>query len=131
MPRNMRKACCAAFSLALGSGPSSVAAQIDTDRPGAPAETREDRRYGKQLEAPSPLLFRLPGTGQAAPPQRLTYQYSYAGEAEATYRRDPDLDRRVPDNASLVKPQGNGTSVYRTPASLEATPAMGPEHQIP
>src|SRR5256885_16900274 len=94
MPRNIRKACCAAFSLALGSGPSSVAAQIDADRPGAPAETREDRRYGKQLEAPSPLLFRLPGTGQAAPPQRLTYQYSYAGEAEATYRRDPDLDRR-------------------------------------
>src|SRR5438093_6025500 len=58
MPRNIRKACCAAFSLALGSGPSSVAAQIDdADRAGAPAETREDRRYGKQLEAPpSPLL---------------------------------------------------------------------------
>src|SRR5256885_16106014 len=96
MPRNIRKACCAAFSLALGSGPSSVAAQIDdADRAGAPAETREDRRYGKQLEAPpSPLLFRLPGTGQAAPPQRLTYQYSYSGEAEGTYRRNPDLDRR-------------------------------------
>src|SRR5947208_16309954 len=95
MPRNIRKACCAAFSLALSSGPSSVAAQVDgADRPGAPAETREDRRYGRQLEAPSPLLFRLPGTGQGAPPQRLTYQYSYAGEAEATYRRDPDLDRR-------------------------------------
>src|SRR5438552_13507383 len=130
MPRNMRKACCAAFSLALGSGPSSVAAQIDTDRPGAPAETREDRRYGKQLEAPSPLLFRLPGTGQAAPPQRLTYQYSYAGEAEATYRRDPDLDRRVRDNVSLVKHQVNRTTVYPPTESLEATPAMGPEHQI-
>src|SRR5256886_16631892 len=96
MPRNIRKACCAAFSLALGSGPSSVAAQIDADRPGPPAETREDRRYGKQLEAPSPLLFPLPRTGQAAPPQRLTYQYSYAGEAEATYRRDPDTDPRRP-----------------------------------
>src|SRR5437773_9852117 len=108
MPRNIRKACCAAFSLALGSGPSSVAAQIDdADRPGAPSETREDRRYGKQLEAPAPLLFRLPGTGQAAPPQRLTYQYSYAGEAEATYRRDPDRDRRVRANASPLNAQAD------------------------
>src|SRR2546422_11759588 len=108
MPRNIRKACCAAFSLALGSGPSSVAAQIDdADRPGAPSETREDRRYGKQLEAPSPLLFRLPGTGQAAPPQRLTYQYSYAGEAEATYRRDPDLDRRRAEQATPAETPNN------------------------
>ena len=132
MPRNIRKACCAAFSLALGSGPTSVVAQIDdADRPGAPAETREDRRYGKQLEAPSPLLFRLPGTGQAAPPQRLTYQYSYAGEAEATYRRDPDLDRRVRDNVSLVKPQVNGIIVYRPTDSLEATLEMVLEREIP
>src|SRR2546422_11451621 len=131
MPRNIRKACCAAFSLALGSGPSSVAAQIDTDRPGAPAETREDRRYGKQLEAPSPLLFRLPGTGQAAPPQRLTYQYSYAGEAEATYRRDPDLDRRGRGNVSPVEPPGDGIIVFPPPPSLEATPPMGLPRGIP
>src|SRR5438094_696745 len=133
MPRNIRKACCAAFSLALGSGPSSVAAQIDdADRAGAPAETREDRRYGKQLEAPpSPLLFRLPGTGQAAPPQRLTYQYSYSGEAEGTYRRNPDLDRRVLDNVSLVKPQVNGIIVYRPTDSLEATLEMVLEREIP
>src|SRR5437870_11574147 len=124
MPRNIRKACCAAFSLALGSGPSSVAAQIDTDRPGAPAETREDRRYGKQLEAPSPLLFRLPGTGQAAPPQRLTYQYSYAGEAEATYRRDPDLDRRVRDNVSPGKPHANGLIRCRPTDAPDAARAM-------
>src|SRR5439155_25436795 len=121
MPRNIRKACCAAFSLALGSGPSSVAAQIDTDRPGAPAETREDRRYGRQLEAPSPLLFQLPGAGQAAPPQRLTYQYSYAGEAEATYRRDPDLDRRVADHVRLVNPPVKGSILHRPPHSRDAT----------
>src|SRR5437762_4349271 len=131
MPRNIRKACCAAFSLALGSGPSSVAAQIDTDRPGAPDETREERRYGKQPEAPSPLLFRLPGTGPAAPPQRLTYQYSYSGEAEATYRRDRDLDRRVLDNVSLVKPQVNGIIVYRPTDSLGATLQNVPEREIP
>ena len=133
MPRKIGKACCAAFSLALGSGPSSVAAQIDTgaDRPGAPEETREQRRYGTQPAAPSPLLFRLPGTGQAAPPQRLTYQYSYSGEAEATYRRDPDLDRRVRDNVSLVKPQVNGIIVYRPTDSLEATLEMVLEREIP
>jgi alginate production protein len=132
MPPNIGKACCAAFVLALGAGPSSVAAQAGSaDRPGAPEETREDRRYGKQLEAPSPLLFQLPGTGQAAPPQRLTYQYSYSGEAEATYRRDPDLDRRVRDNVSLVKPQLNGIIVYRPTDSLVATLEMILEREIP
>jgi alginate production protein len=132
MPRKIGKACCAAFVLALGAGPSSVAAQIDSsDRPGAPDETREDRRYGKQLEAPSPLLFQLPGAGQAAPPQRLTYQYSYSGEAEATYRRDPDLDRRERDNVSLVKPQVNGIIVYRPTDSVEATLEMILEREIP
>src|SRR5256885_15520175 len=131
MPRNIRKACCAAFSLALGSGPSSVAAQIDADRPGAPAETREDRRYGKQLEAPSPLLFRLPGTGQAAPPQRLTYQYSYAGEAEATYRRDPDLDRRGGGEAKPGGAHGEAGVVCRPPPTLAGNPPTVPHRHSP
>lgn len=45
--------------------------------------------------------------------QALKYQYSFGSESEVDYRRDPDLNRRVQDNTSIVVPQVNGLVVYR------------------
>ena len=73
-------------------------------------------------------MFSLPG--QAAAPQRLTYQYSWGGEAEVLYRRDNDVNGRVRDNSTLVKPQLNGVFVYRPTDWLEATAELLFEREL-
>lgn len=81
-------------------------------------------RYGLQpaegqAAQPGAGMFALPGPGAA--PQRLKYQYSWGGEAEFIYRRDNDLNSRVRDNSTIVKPQLNGIFVYRPTDWMEAT----------
>ena len=71
--------------------------------------------------------FQLPKAGKEGGepsrilPQRLTYQYSIGTESEIRYRRNPDLNDRVPDSYLLVIPQLNGTVIYRPTDWLETT----------
>ena len=84
-------------------------------------------RYGLQPTEPAPAapappgagMFALPGAGAA--PQRLSYQYSWGGEAEFLYRRNDDANNRVRDNSTLVKPQLNGIFVWRPTDWMETT----------
>jgi alginate production protein len=92
-------------------------------------------RYGLQPAepqappaAPGAGMFALPGPGGA--PQRLTYQYSWGGEAEFIYRRDNDLNGRVRDNSTIAKPQVNGIFVYRPTDWMEATVELVLEKEL-
>jgi len=86
--------------------------------------------------------FQLPPTepdetvpSLGAPPRplvrHLTYQYSYGSESDITYRRNPDLNRRVKDNSLVVTPQVNAHILYRPTSWLEATLEMIFEREIP
>lgn len=50
---------------------------------------------------------------------RLTYQFSYGSESDVTYRRNPDLDRRLKDTSLILSPQINGAIVYRPTDRVE------------
>jgi len=91
-----------------------------------PPESRLDRYGIKPSDAPPAAqpalgqgLFALPGQGAA--PQRLKYQYSWGGEAEFIYLRNPDANGRVRDNSTIVKPQVNGIFVWRPTDWMETT----------
>jgi alginate production protein len=98
-------------------------------------EPRDSRleRYGLQPAEPPPTspgagMFALPAPGGAA--QRLKYQYSWGGEAETVYRRDNDLNGRVRDNSSTVKPQLNGIFILRPTDWMEATVELVLEREL-
>ncbi len=50
---------------------------------------------------------------------RLTYQFSYGSESDVTYRRNPDLDRRLKDTSLILSPQINGAIIYRPTDRVE------------
>ncbi len=67
-----------------------------------------------------------PGEGAPAPkpPPELTFQYAYGTDSEITYRRDPDLNKRVRDNSTIFAPTLFGLATYRPNAWLEGTLEM-------
>ena len=70
----------------------------------------------------------------AAPPrpitQHLKYQYSYGSESDVTYRRDPDLNKKVKDNSLILQPQVNGIVIYRPTDWIETALEMILETEI-
>lgn len=81
-----------------------------------------------QFQLPAPVQD---GSTAAAPlPTRLTYQYVIGSESDITYRRDPDLNKRIRDNTFVMVPQLNGSVTYRPTDTLEATLEMILEREI-
>ncbi|MGH8582217.1 MAG: alginate export family protein [Gammaproteobacteria bacterium] len=136
----------AALVVALGSG-LPVAAAEGTSHAGegiltraspdlapitedAPAKTAADGLADvqwAQFQLPQP-----PADGAPARPvtQFLKYQYSIGSESDITYRRDPDLDKRVRDNFLILAPQINGFITYRPTDWIETTLEMIAEREI-
>ncbi|MEO6320934.1 MAG: alginate export family protein [Polaromonas sp.] len=92
-----------------------------------PMESAADSVTGTQL-----AQFQLPKASSGEPgspdapryPERpliqyLKYQFSYGSESDITYRRNPDLDKRLRDNSLILAPQVNGSVIYRPNARLE------------
>ncbi len=87
--------------------------------------------------------FKLPSSSEgglkAVLPQRLSYQYGYGSESEFGYRKNADLNDRIRDNLSTIKPQAMGYFVYRPSDWLEMELALAAEreyalgelHQVP
>ncbi len=50
---------------------------------------------------------------------RLQYQFSYGSESDVSYRRNPDLDRRLKDTSLILSPQLNGAIIYRPTDRVE------------
>lgn len=50
---------------------------------------------------------------------RLQYQFSYGSESDVSYRRNPDLDRRLKDTSLILSPQINGAIIYRPTDRVE------------
>lgn len=83
-------------------------------------------------------IFTLPpatvrGTSGGPPrpvTQFLQHQYSYGSESDATYRRDPDLNRALRDNTLILAPQVNGYVLYRPNNTMEFMLEMVLEQEI-
>jgi alginate production protein len=77
--------------------------------------------------------FKLPSLSEgglkAVLPQRLSYQYGYGSESEFGYIRNADLNDRIRDNLSTIKPQAMGYFVYRPSDWLEMEVALAAERE--
>lgn len=75
-----------------------------------------------------------PAPAPAAPPpqlpSRLTYEYRFGSESEATYSRNKDLDKRLKDNSLILRPELNAFVVYRPADWLETRLAMIADAEI-
>lgn len=60
----------------------------------------------------------------------LSYQYSLGSESDVSFRKNPDLNRRVQDNLQLLSPQLNGYITYRPTPWLDMTLEMILEQEI-
>ncbi len=112
--------------LYLGHSGGEIAKTQPTDE-GAASDATEVQEAQFQLPQPSP-------EGEEPAPQlpsRLVYEYGYGSESEVTYRTNPDLNRRVRDNALIVTPELNGHVTYRPTDWLETTLEMVFEREFP
>ena len=81
--------------------------------------------------------FQLPQPARAgeAPakqlPTRLTFEYGYGSESEIAYRRNPDLNSDVRDDAVVMTPEIGGTLTYRPADWVDTTLEMIFEREIP
>jgi alginate production protein len=121
----VRVAWSTALSAAFVSGLPAYAADPATD---------ERRRTGvqqTQFQLPPPPVRREPGVPGEEPapapapapppalPSRLPYEYRYGSESDATYRKNPDLDKRLKDNSLILRPELNAYVTYRPTNWLE------------
>jgi alginate production protein len=83
-----------------------------------------------QLPPQDPVQGELPSSRPRELPGRLPFQYSIGSESDVTYRRDPDLDKRVRDNLLLLGPQVNALMTYRPNDQVEMTVEVILEKEI-
>lgn len=83
-----------------------------------------------QLPPQGAVQGELPSSRPRELPGRLPFQYSIGSESDATYRRDPDLDKRVRDNLLLLAPQVNALMTYRPDDQVEMTVEVILEKEI-
>jgi alginate production protein len=130
------------FAIAIGSALPAAAAEVAADsRPAEqpPATERAaDNSAGLQFaQFQLPQGFK-PGEAIPLPGERrprllrgdLSYQYSLGSESDISYRRNPDTNKRVQDNALILSPQLNGYITYRPTNWLDMTLEMILEHEI-
>lgn len=113
------------FAGAAAPGSAVAQFQLPPVRPAGAAEgaapadpTADPTVFGTQGHWPRTLV------------QDLRFQYGYGSESAAAYRRNPDLNKAVPDNLLLVNPQLNGIVVYRPADWLELTLEMIAELEL-
>ncbi len=95
-------------------------------------ETSETTVVPSPVAPPRLPSFRVPKpSDEKQLMKRLTYEYAYGSESEASYRRDPDLNKRVRDNALILTPQLIGYFTYRPTDWLETSMEVLLEREIP
>ena len=128
----------AALAMACGIALPGIAAEVAAN-PQAEAYPIKERASAESV-SPQLAQFQLPAQPEPGVdrrgrevqqlPQVLKYQYAIGSESDITYRRNPDLNKRVQDNAILLSPQINGYITYRPTNWLEMTLEMILEREI-
>jgi alginate production protein len=145
---------CAAFGSAEPfTEPAAVPVAVPAAAPAAapevaPEAARTEERPVKEPAAAPATGFQLaqfqlpqgfkPGEAIPLPGERrprllrgdLSYQYSLGSESDISFRKNPDLNRRVQDNLQLLSPQLNGYITYRPTNWLDMTLEMILEQEI-
>ena len=96
-----------------------ILAQFQLPNPSAAQDTQSAAK-----DTPPATVDLQPAQGERRPRLLhgvLEYQYALGSESDITYRRNPDTNRRVRDNALIVAPQINGYITYRPNAKVEMT----------
>lgn len=121
-------------ALALAAGPApDLLPELAAGTQGMPDSRAEPVGGGGGIQLAQFQLPSAPSGGATSPGepdaptrhperpliQQLTYQFSYGSESDITYRRNPDLDKRLRDNALILVPQINGSIIYRPNAHVE------------
>jgi alginate production protein len=132
----------AAFCVASGFALPGVAADV------APGNTAVEEQPVKEPASAASTGFQLaqfqlpqgfkPGEAIPLPGERrprllrgdMSYQYSLGSESDISFRKNPDLNRRVQDNLQLMSPQLNGYITYRPTSWLDMTVEMILEQEI-
>ena len=108
-----------ALAVVLGSGLPVVAAEEKEQSIKERAADDATNVQVAQFKLPKPPRKGEPPAKQLL--KRLTFQYGYGSESEITYRRDPDLNRRIKDDFLILTPELNGFIRYQPTDWLEAT----------
>ncbi len=107
---------------------SEVRQQAQFQIPQQPQIKREPAEPGEPVEPAAPGEEQAPEPVPAVPvpalPGRLSYEYRYGSESDATYRRDRDLDKRLKDNSLILRPELNAAATYRPTNWLELKGAV-------
>lgn len=130
----------AVLAITCGIALPGIAAEVATN-PQAEAYPIKERTSAESV-SPQLAQFQLPAQPEPGVevdrrgrevqrlPQVLRYQYAIGSESDITYRRNPDLNKRVQDNALLLSPQINGYITYRPTNWLEMTLEMILEREV-
>ncbi len=129
--------CSGAFAVVSGMTLPAAAVEVaDDDKPDILSARLPDDAGPAVQQTMKMAQFQLPapvqdGGAAATPlPTRLTYQYAIGSESDMTYRRNPDLNKRVRDNTLILVPQMNGHITYRPTDWLETTLELILEKEI-